>query len=383
MTAGGRSQIGAVILAAGKSTRMGEPKQLLRLNGKPLVEIILGNVRGADVADVVLVLGFGAEAIRRAVALEDVKVIVNQDYEQGMASSLGAGLAALDPTTDAALIVLGDQPSVRPETLNRMIERYQRSDAQILVPMYQGFRGNPVLLDRSVFPEVMALKGDIGCRAVFGNHQDGIVKVMVDDIGILLDIDSMDDFAKLLRYGPRDQEPGTLLEAIDLHGRTVPEKEDSPRDSDELIIVGTDPVAIALAKLGRVLQFRVRVVAPLLEDSDLPEADEVIRTLDFSRLPIAPGCCMVIADRGRFDEEAIEQAFGVKIGYVGLVANRKRAEDLRRRLQKNGHAPEELATLHSPAGLDIGANTPEEIALSILSEIVKVKRQRAGGIAPR
>jgi molybdenum cofactor cytidylyltransferase len=376
MTARVHSQVGAVVLAAGRSSRMGEPKQLLVLEGKPLLQHTLTNLCDAKVRDIVVVLGFAAQAIQHHVQLREARVVENPDYEQGMASSLRAGLAALDPTTDAALIVLADQPSVRPETLNHIIAQYEQSDAQIVVPMYQGFRGNPVLLDRSVFPEVMALKGDIGCRAVFGNHQDGIVKVTVDDIGILLDIDSKDDFAKLLRYGPRDQEPGTLLEAIDLHGRTVPEKEDSPRDSDELIIVGTEPVAIALAKLGRVLQFRVRVVAPLLQDSDLPEADEVIRTLDFSRLPIAPGCCMVIADRGRFDEEAIEQAFGVKIGYVGLVANRKRAEDVRRRLLEIGHAPEDLATLHSPAGLDIGANTPEEIALSILAEIVKAKRHR-------
>ena len=134
------------------------------------------------------------------IALEGVKVVVNEQYREGMGSSLRTGLAALAPDIKAALIVLADQPFVRPATLDRLIDRYVESGAQIVIPTYRGFRGNPVLLDRSVFAEVMALTGDVGCRAIFGSHTEGIVKVPVDDVGILLDIDSNDDFERLQRF---------------------------------------------------------------------------------------------------------------------------------------------------------------------------------------
>ena len=372
------SRIGAVLLAAGKSTRMGEPKQVLPLAGRPLLAHTLENLQTARISEIILVLGFAADEIRRRVAVDGVKVVENPDYEQGMGSSLRVGLSALDPQTSAALIVLADQPLVRPQTYDRIVDQYQQSEAQIVVATYQGFRGNPVLLDRSVFPEVMALTGDIGCRAIFGNHQDGIVKVAVDDIGILLDIDNKDDLAKAQRLGQGEHDPGALLEAVDLRGRTVPETDGASRAQDHLIIVGTEPVAIALAKLGIVLQFRVTVVDPLLQASELPEANEVLNSLDLSHLPAAHRRSVVIASRGRFDEEAIEQAFAAGCDYVALVANRKRGQEVRRRLEDNGQPPEKLATLRAPAGLEIGANTPEEIALSILAEIVSLKRTRSG-----
>lgn len=165
-----------------------------------MLERTLENIRSARVDEVVLVLGASAEMIRQrlpADLLDCVTVVVNEGYMQGMASSLRAGLAAVSPETDAALIVLGDQPFVRPETMERIIERYRSSDAEIVVPFYGGRRGNPVLLDRRVFPEAMALEGDTGCRAIFGSHTAGIVEAVVDDEGILLDIDSRDDYKRL------------------------------------------------------------------------------------------------------------------------------------------------------------------------------------------
>jgi molybdenum cofactor cytidylyltransferase len=96
--------------------------------------------------------------------------------------------------------VLADQPFVRPETIDRIIERYRSSDAEIVIPFYDGQRGNPVLLDRSVFSEAMALQGDAGARAIFGSHAGGIEKVDVDDSGILLDIDGRADYERLSGY---------------------------------------------------------------------------------------------------------------------------------------------------------------------------------------
>jgi molybdenum cofactor cytidylyltransferase len=119
-----------------------------------------------------------------------------------MASSLRAGLSALDPQVSAALIVLADQPFVRPQTLNQLAQQHRRSKAQIVIPSYQGIRGNPVLLDRSVFSEVMALEGDTGCRAIFSSHTEHTLKVEVEDEGILLDIDNQEDYQRLREGSP-------------------------------------------------------------------------------------------------------------------------------------------------------------------------------------
>jgi molybdenum cofactor cytidylyltransferase len=157
------------------------------------------------VEEIVLVLGACAEAIRRqlpAALLEGLKVVVNPAYEQGMASSLQAGLSALDPQIGATLIVLADQPFVRPETLDQLAREYRRTPAPIVIPSYKGVRGNPVLLDRSVFAEVMALEGDTGCRAIFGNHTERTVKLEVEDEGILLDIDNQEDYERLRAGSP-------------------------------------------------------------------------------------------------------------------------------------------------------------------------------------
>jgi molybdenum cofactor cytidylyltransferase len=188
----------AVILAAGASSRMRKTKQLLPLGESTVLAQTLAHVQSAALDEIVIVLGASAEAIRcRLPSPRELKIVVNQEYRRGMASSLRAGLSAVDPNSSAALIILGDQPFIRPRTLDRIVEEYRRSRAQIVIPMHQGQRGNPVLLDRSVFAEVMTLEGDVGSRAIFANHLDGIVHVEVEDAGILLDLDEPADYERL------------------------------------------------------------------------------------------------------------------------------------------------------------------------------------------
>lgn len=192
--------VSAVVLAAGRSERMGEPKQMLRLGSRSMLEQTLENVRASGVDEIVLVLGFASEAIRRELSeslLDGVRVVVNEKYESGMASSLRAGLTAVSPAMKAALIVLADQPSVRSETMGHIIDAYCESAAKIVVPYYKGRRGNPVLLDRSVFSEAMALEGDVGCRAIFAKHPEAMASVEVDDPAILADIDTRDDYERV------------------------------------------------------------------------------------------------------------------------------------------------------------------------------------------
>jgi len=375
MEARDHSRVAAVILAAGMASRMGGAKQLLRLGEHTVLEHVLENVRTSGVGDLVLVLGHAAETIRKSIDAKNLNILVNDAYREGMGSSLRTGVSALPAEIDAAFIVLADQPFVQPSTLRLLMDRYRESNAQIVIPMYKGFRGNPVLLDRSVFPEVMALTGDIGCRAIFGNHLEGIVKVPVEDLGILLDVDSPEDFDRLKQYGQGTIDEKTLISATNLEGREIPDREDLC-DKHGLLVVGREPVSIALAKMGKLLNFTVTIVDPLLKVSDAPEADHVVNSLDFLRLPASFSRYVVVASRGKFDEEAVEQALRSNSNYVALVANRKRAQEVLRSLQARGEPAESLSKVRVPAGLDIGAATPEEIALSILAEIVSLIRKK-------
>jgi molybdenum cofactor cytidylyltransferase len=363
-----KSGVSAIVLAAGMSRRMGMLKQLLVLDGQPLLACTLENVRKSQVDQIVVVLGFGVDEIKKHVSLDGVELVFNPEYEQGMGTSLRTGLARLNPSTRAALIVLADQPFVRHETLNELIEYHRTAEAKIVIPTFRGFRGNPVLLDRAIFPELRGLSGDVGCRAIFGSHTEGIRKLAVNDPGILLDIDSQEDFEKLsnLARWLQAQQTGPLLESrANLDGA-----------GPELVLVGRDPVVYALVQLGHFLQFTVTVVDPFVRLSELPQADRVLHALEFSRLSPAHELFAVVASRGQFDEEAVSEAMKAGIPYIALLANRKRAQELAASLRAQGVDEDKLAAIRAPAGLDIGAESAEEMALSIMAEIVTVRKKK-------
>lgn len=362
---GKQSGVAAVVLAAGMSLRMGTPKQLLRIGGETILDRTLKNVRASNVGEIILVLGHAADDVKRAIATQGLKVAINPDYRQGMGTSLRSGLAAVDPDAAAALIVLADQPWVSSETLNSLIACHQKHKPKIIIPIYKGFRGNPVLLDRSVFHEMQALKGDVGCRAIFGDHTEGILKVPVDDPGILLDIDSRDDLEKLTA-GRATESGNPLLES----------REGIVAGRPELVLVGRDALVQALAKIGRLLNFTITVVDPFLQLSELPDSDRVLHALDFSLLPPAAERYVVVASRGQFDEEAVAQAVLADSSYIALLANKKRAQEVMKSLGAQSIPAAKLAAVHAPAGLPIGAESPEEIALSIMAEIVATQRQK-------
>jgi molybdenum cofactor cytidylyltransferase len=374
----GHSRVAAVVLAAGTSTRMGTVKQLLQIDGRPLVQHVVDNVRRSNVEQIILVLGHSADEIQRQLMVEGAKVVLNDSFRQGMGTSLKSGLAAIDSNIEAALIILADQPFVHPETLDRLIAEHARTHAQIVIPTYRGFRGNPVLLDRSVFPEVMGLSGDIGCRAIFGDHQQGIVKLAIGDVGILLDIDQKSDYESLRDSDSRLKREKNLLQSPDVEARRTTEGGEAASERPELVIVGKDAMALTLARLARLLGFQIAFVDPLVSVSELPEADCVLHTLNFSLLARNDDRHVVVASRGACDEEAIEQAIAAKSSYVALVANRKRGEEVLRNLRMKGISQEELDWVKVPAGLKIGAEGPEEVALSILAEIVAERRKSLG-----
>ncbi|MGZ4873712.1 MAG: NTP transferase domain-containing protein [Candidatus Angelobacter sp.] len=369
---GKQSGVSAVVLAAGISRRMGTPKQLLRIDGETMLERTLKNVRASNVSEIVLVLGYAAESVKKEISTEGVKIVHNPNYEQGMGTSLRTGLAAVDANATAALIVLADQPWVGSDTLNSLIACHGESTPQIIIPTYKGFRGNPVLLDRSVFPELQGLTGDVGCRAIFGEHTENILKLPVDDSGILLDVDSRDDFETLSAAGAHAESGKPAESGISL----LESREDIVAGRPELVLVGRDAVVQALARFGRVLSFTVTVIDPFLKLSELPEADRVLHALDFSLLPAAGERYVVVASRGQYDEEAVAEALRADFSHIALLANKKRAQEVIRSLGAQSITAAKLATVRAPAGLPIGAETPEEVALSIMAEIVAMRRRQ-------
>lgn len=368
-----RAEISALVLAAGASQRMGRPKQLLRVGKSTLLEHTLSNVRRANVHEIILVLGFAPEEIQQAVPTNGVVVVINQDYRQGMGTSLRTALAAMDPQAEGALVILADQPFVRPDTLNQLIAYHHHDQPKIVIPTYKGFRGNPVLLPRSVFPELQNLQGDVGCRAIFGGQTENIHKLPVDDAGILLDFDTLADFHRLAALLELQEGVAGLLPNTEMEERPTPFTGDH-RPRPELIIVGTDAVAVALAQFARILGFTITLADPFLTLSEMPAVDRILHRLDFSLLGEESEKFIVAASRGQFDEEALEQAFDCDALYIALIAGKARREELLGILKKRGFGEGTLNRLHAPAGLNIGAEAPEEIALSIMAEIISERK---------
>ena len=177
--------IAAIVLAAGESTRFGGPKQLV------LLDRVLENVRGANFDDVIVVLGAYAADILREIELGDARLVINENYADGMSTSIQAGLRALHDNTEAAMIVLGDQPYVRSSTMQLLLDEFRRVRPPALVPVHDGRRGNPVVVAAELFPAMMELRGDVGFRAIAGRWP--VTEVAVDDDGVLRDVDTAED----------------------------------------------------------------------------------------------------------------------------------------------------------------------------------------------
>ncbi len=183
----------AILLAAGSSRRMGQPKQLLPLHQTTLLNQTLHNLQQAHLDQLILVLGANAEAIQQQLpTAPNLTICHNPNHAEGMASSLQTGLRALSPNTETTLIVLADQPFIRPQTLHDLA--HHPTNSPLLIPTHNGKRGNPIRLARALFPEAMQLKGDTGCRALFTQHPDQIELWETTDEGILLDLDTQQDY---------------------------------------------------------------------------------------------------------------------------------------------------------------------------------------------
>jgi molybdenum cofactor cytidylyltransferase/probable selenium-dependent hydroxylase accessory protein YqeC len=188
------TRVAAVVLAAGGSQRFGQPKQLLPVGGKTMIQHVVDIALDSPPEHVIVVLGCRAAEIGASIADRPVQVVVNERWKSGLSSSVQAGLSVVKPEVSAALFVLADQPGVTTEVIARLVERYQETRAPIVVPTHRGRRGNPVLFDRSLFTELMEVKGDQGGRRLIAEHGDELEEVEVGTEAIFTDIDTADDY---------------------------------------------------------------------------------------------------------------------------------------------------------------------------------------------
>jgi molybdenum cofactor cytidylyltransferase len=196
-------QIAGIILAAGRSSRMGRNKLLLELDGKPILAHAVDHALQAGLSEIVVVTGHQASKVRAILGERPVKVIEAREHRLGMSASLKAGLRALSPKAEAALVMLGDMPQVAPALLRRLIGAYNPTEGRsIVLPTVEGKRGNPVLFDRRYFAEMLALEGDVGARHLIGAHDDQVAEIAVEDAGIFTDVDTPEAYARLLGKAP-------------------------------------------------------------------------------------------------------------------------------------------------------------------------------------
>lgn len=192
------SRVAAVILAAGGSTRFGSPKQLARWGDKTFIEGVVDTALASAARPVVVVLGAEADRCRTLLADCPLEIVFNPAWAQGQSTSLRAGLAALPAHTGGALFLLIDLPGITPNLINGLIQRHRETLAPLVWPEAEGRRGNPVLFDRTLFPELEQISGDTGGKPVLLKYKDQAERVEVRDARVLQDFDRPEDLAAFL-----------------------------------------------------------------------------------------------------------------------------------------------------------------------------------------
>jgi molybdenum cofactor cytidylyltransferase len=194
-----KPKVAAIILAAGMSRRMGKANKLLEpINNELMVKRVTRQVLASQVEQVMLVTGHEAEKVQAALIDEDIKIVHNPDFAEGLSTSLHCGLTHLSGDIDAAVICLADMPAVSSVIIDRLIAAFNPEENRLIcVPFYQGQRGNPVVLAKRFFSEMNELSGDKGAREFLQKYADLVCEVEIDDEGILYDIDEPE---ALLKY---------------------------------------------------------------------------------------------------------------------------------------------------------------------------------------
>lgn len=184
-------RVAGLILAAGKSERMGSPKPLLQIRGESFLEYIVNQARQSNLIELKIVLGHEADKVLGALPQLQSEVIINPDYDQGQLSSLIKGLQAVEESSvDGVMLFLVDHPFVTSQLINSLLQWYSRRPLPIVIPTFRRRRGHPIIFGRQLFSELVNAPLDQGAAVVVRNHQSDILHVEVEDQGILIDIDT-------------------------------------------------------------------------------------------------------------------------------------------------------------------------------------------------
>jgi molybdenum cofactor cytidylyltransferase len=187
--------ITALVLAAGTSSRFGRTKQLVLLRGRPLVQHAVDAVAGAGLDEIVVILGHQADDVRRSLELPpNARTVVNPAYESGLASSLAAGLREADRASEAAVVLLGDQPGIASRHVRMLVGAFQAHRSRFVRLRFRDGPG-PALLARAAWPEALALEGDIGARLLMERHPEMIEEVEIDE-DVPADVDRPEDLER-------------------------------------------------------------------------------------------------------------------------------------------------------------------------------------------
>jgi molybdenum cofactor cytidylyltransferase len=194
-------RVAAVILAAGRSIRMGGPNKLLaEINGKPLVRIAAEQALASRASPVIVVTGHQRQEVEAAIAGLDVKSVHNPDFAQGLGTSLRCGVAAVPVENDGAIICLADMPQVNAALIDRLIAAFDpEKGALVVLPTLDGKRGNPVLWSRRFFPDLMAIEGDVGARHLIAGYAEAVTEVPVEGDRAFTDVDTPEALQTLKR----------------------------------------------------------------------------------------------------------------------------------------------------------------------------------------
>jgi len=190
--------IAGIVLAAGRSTRLGRPKQLLPYRGRPLLAWVVAAMAGSRVDETVVVLGHDGERIAREVDLRGARAVYNERYVESLSTSLQAGLAALGEDVTAAVLTVGDQPLLDADVIDALVDLHMRTGAPIVATDYGAYQGAPLVLHRSLWPLARRIHGDQGARALLRAYAnaDAIATVPVPP-ALAVDIDTWEDYTRL------------------------------------------------------------------------------------------------------------------------------------------------------------------------------------------
>lgn len=188
----------AIILAAGQSSRLGKPKQLLKYQNKTLLQHAMDTTKQSTVQSVIVVLGSNADLISNDIDPSGIHLVINNDWQSGMASAICCGIQSLrrlDSNVDAVILMVCDQPFVSPDLLDNLIEKQQETGKLIIASQYDDTIGTPALFYKELFMELLALEGDSGAKKIIMQHSNLLATISFPKGSI--DIDTIDDYKAL------------------------------------------------------------------------------------------------------------------------------------------------------------------------------------------